>query len=58
MLTILQVQSIKNLAAVLGAAGSDLSKVVKVLIFLSKMDYVGDVNKAYAEFFTSEPKPV
>lgn len=57
-LTQSQVQAIWNLGAVLEAAGSDLSKVIKVNIFLSSMDYYADVNQAYGESFTSDPKPV
>ncbi|CAH0055291.1 unnamed protein product [Clonostachys solani] len=50
-------QSLQNLAAVLESAGTSLSKVIKVNIFLSKMDYITEVNKAYAEFFVTDPKP-
>ncbi|EOD50417.1 FAD binding domain containing protein [Neofusicoccum parvum] len=50
-------QALRNLGAVLGAAGSGLDKAVKVTIFLSSMDHYADVNKAYAEAFTSDPKP-
>ncbi|KAF4303463.1 putative l-ornithine transaminase [Botryosphaeria dothidea] len=50
------VQAIRNLGAILEAAGSDLSKVIKVNI-LSSMDYYTDVNQAYGEIFTSDPKP-
>lgn len=42
----------------LEAAGSSLSKTIKVNIFLSSLDYYGDVNKAYGEAFTSDPRPV
>ena len=42
----------------LEAAGSHLSKTIKVTIFLSSIDYYADANKAYAELFTSDPKPV
>ncbi|KAL1639391.1 hypothetical protein SLS58_007972 [Diplodia intermedia] len=51
-------QALKNLGAVLEAAGSSLSKTVKVNIFLSSMDYYADVNRAYGEAFTSDPKPL
>ncbi|OMP84417.1 Protein mmf1, mitochondrial [Diplodia seriata] len=51
-------KALKNLGAVLEAAGSSLSKTVKVNIFLSSMDYYADVNRAYGEAFTSDPKPV
>ncbi|KAF5003510.1 hypothetical protein FDECE_9933 [Fusarium decemcellulare] len=50
-------QALRNLDAVLEAAGTSLSKAVKINIFLSSMDYYAKVNEAYAKFFTSDPKP-
>ncbi|KAH7153595.1 Endoribonuclease L-PSP/chorismate mutase-like protein [Dactylonectria macrodidyma] len=50
-------QALKNLEAVLKAAGSSLENVLKVNIFLSSIDYYGGVNDAYAKFFTQEVKP-
>ncbi|KAI0454693.1 L-psp endoribonuclease family protein [Xylaria acuta] len=50
--------AIKNLAAVLGAAGSSLDNIVKVNIFLTTMDDFAAMNQAYDEFFGSiNPKP-
>ncbi|RDW76071.1 YjgF-like protein [Coleophoma crateriformis] len=46
---------IKNLTAVLEAAGSSLSKVVKVNIFLNSMDHFVEMNKTYETFFTHKP---
>ena len=47
---------LKNLAAVLSAAGSDLSHVVKTTVYLSSMDDFGVFNKTYASFF-NKPYP-
>ena len=48
--------SLNNVKAILEAAGSDLSKVVKTTVFLKDMgDFVG-MNEVYASLFT-EPYP-
>ncbi len=47
-------QVLKNLSAVLEAAGSDLGKVVKTTIFLSDMNDFAVVNEVYGRYFTSE----
>lgn len=49
-------QMFRNLSAVLQAAGTDLSKTVKTLVFLQDMNDFGAVNAVYARFFT-EPFP-
>jgi len=49
-------QVLKNLKAVLSAAGSDLAHVVKTTVYLSSMDDFGVFNKTYASFF-EEPYP-
>lgn len=41
----------KNVAAVLEAAGSSLNGVIKTTIFLSDMDNFVTVNEIYAEYF-------
>lgn len=41
----------RNLAALLEAAGSSLGRVVKTTIFLAKWDDFSAMNEAYAEFF-------
>ncbi|KUI62764.1 hypothetical protein VP1G_09891 [Cytospora mali] len=51
-------QTLKNMQAVLEAAGSSLSNVVKVNIFITTMDNFALVNEVYDEFFVSSPKPV
>lgn len=44
-------QALKNLQAVLEAAGSSLEQVVKTTVFLRDMDEFGKMNKIYGEFF-------
>ena len=44
-------QALKNVAAVLEAAGSDLSRVVKVTVYISDIALWDRVNRVYAEFF-------
>ena len=46
---------IKNLSAVLEAAGSSLSRVVKVNVFLTSMDNFAEMNATYEKFFTHKP---
>lgn len=48
-------QVMRNLEAVLKAAGSDFSKVIKCSIFLDNMDDFKTVNAIYCEYFTDEP---
>ena len=47
--------SMKNVAAILEAAGSDLSKVVKTTIFVKDLANFGAINTAYAAFFQEAP---
>ena len=49
-------QVLKNLTAVLEAAGTSLNKVVKTTVFLADMNDFAAMNEIYAEFF-SENKP-
>lgn len=44
-------QVLKNLSAVLEAAGSGLDRVIKTTIYLNDMDDFTTVNKIYAEAF-------
>ncbi|HWD37607.1 MAG TPA: RidA family protein [Fimbriimonas sp.] len=48
-------QCLKNIAAVLEAAGLTSANIVKTTIFLSSMDHFASVNEVYGSFFTSEP---
>jgi len=45
----------RNLAAVLTAAGSDLSKAVKVTVFLADMNDFAAMNEVYARYFPAAP---
>lgn len=49
-------QVLKNLSAVLEAAGSSLNNVVKTTVFLADMNDFTAMNEVYAEYF-SENKP-
>lgn len=44
-------QVLRNLEAVLLEAGSSLSRVVKVTVFLHDWKYFKEMNEAFAEFF-------
>ena len=46
-------RSLDNVKAVLEAAGSDMSKIIKTTIFLADMDQFAAVNQAYAAYFES-----
>jgi 2-iminobutanoate/2-iminopropanoate deaminase len=48
-------QVLKNLAAVLEAAGSGLGRVVKTTVFLADMSEFATMNEVYGRFFKSEP---
>ncbi len=48
-------QVLKNLQAVLEAAGASLQHVVKTTIFLTDLGQFAQVNAVYAEFFSQEP---
>jgi 2-iminobutanoate/2-iminopropanoate deaminase len=48
-------QVFKNLSAVLEAAGSSLSEVVKTTVFLADMKEFGAMNEVYGRYFTDEP---
>lgn len=46
---------LKNVAAVLKAAGSSLDKVVKTTVFLADMKEFTEMNEVYATFFSEAP---
>jgi 2-iminobutanoate/2-iminopropanoate deaminase len=48
-------QVLKNLSAVLEAAGTDLSSVVKTTVFLADMKDFVAMNEVYGRFFAVEP---
>ena len=49
-------QSLKNVQAILKAAGTDMSAVVKTTVLLADIGEFAAMNEVYAEFF-SEPFP-
>jgi len=48
-------QVLKNLTAVLEAAGSSLVSVIKTTVFLADMQEFSAMNEVYARFFKDEP---
>lgn len=48
-------QVMKNLQAVLAAAGSSLDRAVKTLCFLKNMEDFAAFNEVYARYFTGNP---
>ena len=46
---------LQNISAILDAAGTSLSKVVKTTVFLSDMAHFAAMNAVYAEFFPENP---
>ncbi|MCD6426425.1 MAG: RidA family protein [Anaerolineales bacterium] len=47
-------QALENLKAILEAAGTKMSKVVKTTVFLLDMNDFGAMNEVYGEFFTKK----
>lgn len=48
-------QVCENLKAVVEAAGTDMSKVVKTVCFLADINNFGAFNEIYGKYFTSKP---
>ena len=48
-------QVMENIGAVLKAAGSDFSQVVKTTCFLTSMDDFAAFNEVYSQYFTGKP---
>ena len=48
-------QSCRNVLAILKAAGTDASKVIKTVCYISDMDQFGTFNQVYEQYFTSKP---
>ncbi len=48
-------QVCKNIVALLEAAGSDITRVVKTTCFLQDMDDFAAFNEVYATYFTGKP---
>jgi len=50
-------QVLKNLAAVLEAAGSSLARVLRTTVYLTDLSLFARMNAVYAKHFTGDPKP-
>jgi 2-iminobutanoate/2-iminopropanoate deaminase len=48
-------QVLRNLKAILNAAGTDMSSVVKTNVYLTKPQDFAPMNEVYATYFTSDP---
>ncbi len=48
-------QVLKNLSAVLEAAGSSLDRVIKTTVFLADMQEFSAMNEVYGRFFRDDP---
>ena len=48
-------QVMKNLQAILEAAGTDMTKAVKTTCFLANMDDFAKFNEIYGKYFTTKP---
>ncbi len=48
-------QVMRNVSAILEAAGADLQKVVKTTVFLADMDDFTAMNEVYGRFFGEDP---
>jgi 2-iminobutanoate/2-iminopropanoate deaminase len=46
---------LKNISAILKAAGSSLEKVVRSTVFLKNMNDFAAMNEVYGKFFSSQP---
>lgn len=51
-------QSLKNLEAILKAAGSGMDFIIKTTVFLSDMNHFTAMNEVYSEFFKEGNYPV
>jgi len=50
-------QVMHNLKAILEAAGSDFSKVIKVTIYVTDLGQYAELNRIYGEFFHGDDAP-
>jgi 2-iminobutanoate/2-iminopropanoate deaminase len=48
-------QTLKNIAAILEAAGTDMAHVVKVMVMLADMSLFAEMNGVYGRFFPANP---
>jgi 2-iminobutanoate/2-iminopropanoate deaminase len=50
-------QTLRNLSAILAAADSSLANVLKVNVYLRRMEDIASVDEVFREFFTGPPPP-
>jgi 2-iminobutanoate/2-iminopropanoate deaminase len=50
-------QTLRNLAAILAAGGSSLANVLKVNVYLRRMEDIAQVDEVFRELFTGPPPP-
>ncbi|MFA5573923.1 MAG: Rid family detoxifying hydrolase [Brumimicrobium sp.] len=48
-------QVMENIKALIKAAGFEMSDIVKCSIFMTSMDYYGEINDVYARYFKEIP---
>lgn len=48
-------RALENVSEILGAAGSGLGRIVRCGVFLKDLNDFAEMNRAYAEFFPSDP---
>ncbi len=48
-------QSLKNVQAILKAAGGDLKHVLKTTVFIKDMNDFGKINEVYGQYFPENP---
>jgi 2-iminobutanoate/2-iminopropanoate deaminase len=48
-------QALKNIKAILHAAGTNISSVVKTTVYLTKPEHFALMNKVYATYFENNP---
>ena len=50
-------QVLRNIKAILKAAGTGMSSIVKTTVYLTKPEDFAPMNKVYATYFTDDPPP-
>ncbi len=48
-------QVMRNVQAILAAAGSDMEHIVKTTVFLKNMDHFASMNEVYGSYFPQDP---
>ena len=48
-------QCLRNLAAVCEAAGTELSRALRLTVYTTELGQFAEINEAYAEFFAADP---